>query len=180
MSERMSMKFRNTTSIRNTIMDKINENQDIKRLIYYNTIAPLSNFSSDIEGTIIKQPDVDIDFIMEDKRIHSSFSKETLKETETHIFVRRLESKLDDQAIGRNTITIDIFVPVKFSELEDRSNDREGLICAKIINLLDGQNITSLGKLTVTGVKEMTLEHKEKEYNCLVMFIEVPTSNMRA
>lgn len=180
MMQNSSNKFRGITKTRNLIMQRINDSQILKRLIYYNSNDPLGEFGIDLEGNTIEQSDLDIDFTTngEHKRIHSNFMKKILEKYETHIFVRRLESNLEDQVRGVNTIVIDIIVPTEYSEL-DEGNDREGLICTTICSLIDGETINSLGGVKVAHVKESMLEQNNKEFNCLTMFIEVPTSNSK-
>lgn len=174
----ISNKFKSITKVRNTIMQIINNSQAIKRLIFYNTKNPLADLAIDNELNVVEQPNLNIDFINGiDKRIHSNYMKKILDVVGTHIFVKRLESDLDGQVFGVNTLVIDIVVPAEYSEL-DEENDREALICSTICTLIDQQSIIGgMGKVSVVHVKESMLENNNKEYNCLTMFVEVPTSN---
>lgn len=173
-----SQKLKQITLIRNRIIQIINSDNEIKRIMYYLTSTPLEKQGRNVDGKIIWQPDIsDIDFIKEEKRIHHTFSSKILDKSEVHIFVRRFESNLSDNIIGENKLVIDIVCPVKYSIL-DENQDRESLIGTKICDLIDGEIIQSLGKIKVIYAKDSIINNN-KEFNCLSLFLEIPTSNVK-
>lgn len=174
-----SNKLKTITNIRNTIMQIMNDSQDIKRLIYYISVDPLNEMSVDLEGNFITQPNLDIDFIIGDKRILPFFNKGILTEEKVYIVCHRYSSDLKDDVIGLNKIIIDIFVPQVYSQL-DSDYDRQILIATLICDNLDREIIKSksLGKIKVVSCQE-SITDTDKEFTVLSMFLEIPTSNMK-
>lgn len=175
----ISMKLKNITKVRNAIMDKINKNQEIKRYINYLTQTPLELIGSDYNGQIVNQPDVNIDFIRQEKRIHPFYSKGLLNEFQVNIFVQRRGADLSDIAIGENFINITIVVPVMYAILTD-GEDRQISIANIICGLIDGEEIGGIGKAYVERVNEDFVINDSKEYCALNLTVKIKTLNTKA
>lgn len=173
-----SMKLKSITQIRNAIMDKINESQEIKRYIKYLTPTPLEQYGTDLNGQILNQPDVDINFIREEKKIYPFFSKGLLNESQVNIFVQRRGADLSDIAIGKNSINITIVVPVMYAMLNDEE-DRQVAIANIICGLIDGENIGGIGKAQVERADEDFVINDSKEYCALNLNVGIKTLNTK-
>ena len=55
-----SIKIRKCSALIKYIYERIINNSDIQRMVYYNTLSPLKNKSKDYNGDVINQPDISV------------------------------------------------------------------------------------------------------------------------
>jgi len=172
------MKMKNITLVRNAIIQKINGNNDIKRLIYYLTRTPLESTGIDLDNVVQDQPDIsEINFISEEKRILPFFSSNILTEDKVYVICRRDSGDLRDDCEGVNRIIIDVWTPRIHAEL-DYEQDRQSLIVQNICNEIDQTVIRSLGEIKVVHFQD-NVDNTNKDFLILSIFVEVPTCNMK-
>lgn len=170
-----SMKLRNITKIRNKIIQMIDENQEIKRLIKYLTSTPLESQGYDKVGTLVQQPNIEDSFI--NTNIYPiSFTDDVLKEEQVKIFIHRLKGDLRDSDIGNNTIAIDIITPSKYIILEGENADRNTELAIHILDLIDNEVISSIGKVRIVYYDEGKVSNGIN-YNVLSLYAEIKTLN---
>ena len=136
-----SNKIRKVTVLKRIILEKINENQNIKRYMRYITKLPLARKSEDFDHNIKIQPDV-LTSLMEDNDdgeqflFGGSFNPEMDNVKIPYIFVHSSRSKVDGV---NNTIyfTIYILCPERYNRLANYGEERIYEIADEIVQLLD-------------------------------------------
>lgn len=145
-----SNKLRKITPLKNYIVDKIDENQNIKRLCRYLTKAPLEQISYDLNGKIVTQNDLNnsLKFITDEvntckNKIIIPFmfndNQENMDE-QVFIFVHGYSNDFNDTT-GKNIFMIDILCPIVYNELDTYGSERIYEIAAEIIGIFDEEYV---------------------------------------
>ena len=160
-------KLSRVVPLKQYMISKIDESQEIKRLSRYYTKTPLLNKGVSYNGEKINQPNL-LDSltkpIVEDNvsetangRIiyNYSFSGEVLSEKQISIYVHCYKSTFNpniatgrisygvDQIVGKHFFDVDIVYPIEFNELDSLYSygERANSIACEILSLLDGKKV---------------------------------------
>lgn len=140
-----SNKIRKVTILKRFILDKINENQNIKRYMRYITKLPLARKSEDFDNNIKIQPDI-LTSLTEDSSngeqclFSGSFNPEMDNIKIPYIFVHSPRSRIDatDNVIY---FVIYILCPERYNRLANYGEERLYEIADEIVQLLDEYSI---------------------------------------
>jgi len=145
------------------ILEKVCVNQEIERLVVYDTRTPLAESGVDLGGSTIPQDDIEGDIYGETKRVYLYPNNEINNELKTTIVIRRENCTLIEEQIG--SIKIDIICPILYSmvTIENINTNRESEIGDRIIAL-----VNTVNGVVVTNSHESILEDN-KEYNVLTL-----------
>ena len=119
-----SQKLSRIVPIKNLIIDKIDENQNIKRLCRYMTTTPLLPKGKTYDGKIINQPDL----------------TESLKvdvETKGEAFVSGTVIYPYVSYIGNHLFYIDVVFPLEYNNIEPYGEERAYSIAYEILDMFD-------------------------------------------
>lgn len=98
------------------IVDKIDNNQKIKRLLFYNSLDPLAGETVDYNSNIVKQQDIKIS--LKDSLIHDyMFNDEMLTDTKNQMFIYTYAGKKVNGDFGDIYVSINIAVPKTFERI---------------------------------------------------------------
>ncbi|WP_291566974.1 MULTISPECIES: hypothetical protein [unclassified Clostridium] len=141
----VSNKLRKMPLLKRYIIDKIDENQDIKRLTRYPNISPLSESSLDYSGNLINQPDLKLtlkeDNVEGDKVLFAhGFNPDMENEKKIYIFVQNYTNDFKN-LIGNNKFYVHILCPECYNDLAFYGQERIYEIAIKIIDILDEHTI---------------------------------------
>lgn len=171
-----SMKLKNLTKIKNTIVRILDESQDIKRYCVYSTNTPLLEMGKLLDGKMVMQPDIDYS-IIETNIVPYRFMEDVLQENKTLIFVYFNEANLREN-IGSYRFNIDIFVHKKYDVLEELGQERNVEVATTIADLLDEKRIQGFGAIELNYGRQTRLNNKT-EYTIFELDLEIPVSNFR-
>lgn len=138
----VSNKVRKISLLTSHVIDKIDENQKIKRLLVYNTINPLSLKGKEFDGDIVDQPDITKSLYYEESKdnpsyiISGTFDIDTKDDFENSLYIHCYNGTFND-ITGRLKIAINILIPKQFEFLASKGDTRTGLIAQEIANLFD-------------------------------------------
>lgn len=154
-----SQKFRRIVPIKRYMIDKIDNNQNIKRLCRYMTTTPLLNRGKTYNGKMIAQPDLieSLKFDAENEKGEAIISKRVIyphQFTEdvvdrdrvtiyvysprTTINLREVMVGRDHQDItGQHLFNISIVYPLEYEEIEPYAEERSMAIACEIADMLD-------------------------------------------
>lgn len=136
-----SNKIKREAKLMRYICEKIDNSQDIKRLLYYNTLSPLSKksrYTKEDEVGIV-QPDIDYSLI--DKNIiKAPFRDDIIEEYENLMFVWSPNSDYN-YADGTMFIHVILLTPQKYNIQEYGDEDRNVNIAMRVADLLDSYTI---------------------------------------
>lgn len=105
------------------IVDRIDNNQEIKRLLFYNSLNPLVNESIGYNNNRVKQVDINTSLI--GSLIHDyMFNDEMLVDTKNQIFVCTYAGKKLNEDFGDIYVSINIAVPKTFERITDEYTKR--------------------------------------------------------
>lgn len=144
-----SQKVRKISVLLKYIVDKIDNDQEIKRLVTYLTGTPISNSGKGYDGKVISQPDLTHsllkDYLVNGVTVHekslfdSRFNSDIEVLTKNQIFVHSTRSRINEKA---NTQKIEFFIDILISQnyeyLQNYGEKRTYEIADRIANLLDG------------------------------------------
>lgn len=134
-------KVKKISALNSYITNKIDGNQNIRRLIRYFTTTPLSSTGKDLNGNIVKQPD-----LLNSLKIDSSeglqslwrgeFDENTISQEQCFIFVHTFKAGFKglDSKFG---IAVDILVPQKRDVLRYDEESRSCSVGDIIENMFD-------------------------------------------
>ena len=183
-----SNKIRKVTILKRFILEKINENQNIKRYMGYVTKLPLARKSEDYDSNIKVQPDI-LTSLMEDNNdgeqclFGGSFNPEMDNIKIPYIFVYSSRSKVDGI---NNTIyfTIYILCPERDNRLANYGEERIYEIADEIVQLLDEYSLENNDISKEIGNLEFIVDGSFEEFrmsksnDIIVLAIPVKVCNI--
>ena len=151
--EKHGNKLRKVNFLTNYIVNKIDENQEIKRFVLYGTNNPLGNKSCDLNKNLITQPDITKSLLDENVLFNNPFNEDILdKEKVCYIFVYPYSANYKKNDIGDLEFVVNILSPSEYNNLT-RGDKRIFEISYRIEDLLDQYVIKSdEGNLEVGNV----------------------------
>lgn len=141
--EKHGNKLRKVNFLTNYIVNKIDENQEIKRFVLYGTNNPLGNKSCDLNKNLITQPDITKSLLDENVLFNNPFNEDILdKEKVCYIFVYPYSANYKKNDIGDLEFVVNILSPSEYNNLT-RGDKRIFEISYRIEDLLDQYVIKS-------------------------------------
>lgn len=111
-------KLRKVNFLTNYIVNKIDENQEIKRYVLYGTNNPLGKYGKDLNEKVIAQPDITKSLLNENALFNNPFNEEILdKEKVCYIFVYPYSSNYRKNDIGDLEFVVNILSPSEYNNL---------------------------------------------------------------
>lgn len=141
--EKHGNKLRKVNFLTNYIVNKIDENQEIKRFVLYGTNNPLGNKSCDLNKNLITQTDITKSLLDENVLFNNPFNEDILdKEKVCYIFVYPYSANYKKNDIGDLEFVVNILSPSEYNNLT-RGDKRIFEISYRIEDLLDQYVIKS-------------------------------------
>ena len=141
--EKHGNKLRKVNFLTNYIVNKIDENQEIKRFVLYGTNNPLGNKSCDLNKNLITQPDITKSLLDENVLFNNPFNESILDEEKVcYIFVYPYSANYKKNDIGDLEFVVNILSPSEYNNLT-RGDKRIFEISYRIEDLLDQYVIKS-------------------------------------
>lgn len=145
----------------------INDNQKIKRYIKYLSNTPLE--------VTPEQPDIE-DSLIYDNILITPFSDKVLTESKVLLFFNPIDGNLEPEIVGDEIYTLDIIVPITYWVLQGQGKIRVFRIGSEIAKIVDGQDITGVGKVKL---KRFKCYKVNDNYAGMTLFIEVKTTTVK-
>lgn len=188
-----SQKFRRITAMRKYMIDAMDNDQAIKRLMRYFTTTPLSKRGVTYDNKMIEQPDLSTTLKVDTEEgemclYTGMFDPDMETIYKNYIFIQHYETYTYDDVIQTTHFYIYILVDDKYNSLKNYGEERIYEIADRIAQLIDGHTIENdelvdeIGniKFKIKGrISEMRLS-KTKTINLLSIPVEVSNSVMRA
>ncbi|MGL5328839.1 MAG: hypothetical protein ACRDD7_06195 [Peptostreptococcaceae bacterium] len=131
---KVGSKIRKIGLLSNYFTTMIDKNQEIKRLLSYNTLNPLSSKGKGYDGTIKSQPD--ITHSLENDLIFDGLYDDSIKDSENNnIFIYVQDGKYKG-AVGSLIVVVSILVFQPYNKLSSDAK-RNAEIAHRIENLFD-------------------------------------------
>jgi hypothetical protein len=146
----------------------INDNQNIKRYIRYLSNTPLENTP--------EQPDIE-DSLIYDNILITPYSEKVLTESKVLLFFNPINGNLEDESVGEEIYSLDIIIPITYWILQGQGKLRAFRIGSEIAKIIDGKEITGVGK---TKLKSYKCYKLNDTYAGMTLFIKVNTSTLKA
>lgn len=132
-----SNKIRKVSLLTSHVIDRIDNCQNIKRLLKYNTINPLSSKGKEYDGDIVEQPDIDYSlYFDEDYIVNGTFDIDMKDLLENNIYVHCYNGRFGN-TVGKLKIAINILVPKQYEFLASKGDTRSNSIGQEIADLFD-------------------------------------------
>ena len=129
-----SLKIRKCSALIKYIHERIINNSDIQRMIYYNTLSPLKNRSKDYNGQVVNQPDIGANDVKE-LILDIPFNPEMSMKTSNSIYINLTKGSFSNK---NNALYFDINVLVPNDYLRLNEGYRHTEISQLIADMLDG------------------------------------------
>lgn len=187
----VSQKVRKITTLRKFIIDTIDNDQAIKRLLRYLTSTPLSKKGVMQDGKVIQQPDLTTSLkevtAEGEKCLYTGLFDPYMEElTKNYIFVQHYQSYVESD-MTTITYLVHIIISDKYNELKNYGQERNYEIADRVAQLLDAHTIDDEEIIDLVGnvridikgnMTEMRLT-KTKDFSLLTVPLQVRTSSMR-
>lgn len=135
--EKHGNKLRKVNFLTNFMMNKIDNNQEIKRFVLYGTNNPLGKRGQDLNGTIISQPDITDSLVTKNALFNDPFDQNILDtEKVCYIFIYPYSATFKKDDIGDLEFVVNILSPSEYNNLT-RGDKRIFEIGYRIEDLLD-------------------------------------------
>lgn len=128
-----SIKIRKCSALIKYIYERIINNSDIQRMVYYNTLSPLKNKSKDYNGDVINQPDISVNDV-KNLIFDIPFNPEMSMEMSNSIYINLTKGSFSNKT---NALYFDINVLVPNTYLRLNEGYRHTEISQIIADILD-------------------------------------------
>lgn len=133
----VSNKLRKCSLIIDYIYNKILDNDEIRRLMYYNTKNPLSLKGVGYDN--VKTTQLDVDKSLCDNINKLAFNSSMEIELHNHIYINLVSGKFGD--VNKITVDVNVLCSAKYIEIDLGMRDFE--IGQRITDMLDGLYVTN-------------------------------------
>ena len=188
-----SQKFRRITALRKYMVDAMDNDQAIKRLMRYLTTTPLAKRGVGYDNKMIEQPDLTTSLKVDTEEgemclFTGMFDPDMETIYKNYIFIQHYDTYAYDDVMQTTTFYIYVLVDDKYNYLKNYGEERIYEIADRIAQLLDNHVIENeelvdeIGniKFKIKGrISEVRLS-KTKTINLLTIPIEISNSVMRA
>lgn len=187
-----SQKFRRITALRKYMLDAIDDDQAIKRLMRYMTKTPLAKKGVQYDGKLIEQPDLTTT-LREDTSegemvlFTGIFDPDMETIYKNYIFIQHYDTYTYDDVMQKTNFNIHILVDDKYNKLKNYGEERIYEIADRIAQLIDDHTIDDEDLVDCIGhvqfkirgrISEMRLS-KTKTITLLTIPVEISNSVMR-
>lgn len=188
-----SQKFRRITALRKYMLDAIDDDQAIKRLMRYMTKTPLAKKGVQYDGKLIEQPDLTTT-LREDTSegemvlFTGIFDPDMETIYKNYIFIQHYDTYTYDDVMQKTNFNIHILVDDKYNKLKNYGEERIYEIADRIAQLIDDHTIDDEDLVDCIGhvqfkirgrISEMRLS-KTKTITLLTIPVEISNSVMRS
>lgn len=157
-----SQKIRKISVLLKYIIDTIDSDPDIKRLMTYLTGTPLSSSGKGYDGKIIKQPDLTHSLlkdysvngvvVYEKNLFDSRFNSDIEVLTKNQMFVHSTRSRINEKnGTQRIEFYVDILIAQNYEYLQNYGEKRTYEIAARIADILDNVTIENSDIVDIVG-----------------------------
>lgn len=180
------------------IVEKIDDNETIRRYCRWLTKTPLSNNGLDYTGNIIQQRDLGKEYTITKEvkeelglshkkiLIPYAFNEDLVTEEQLFIFIYPYSNSFNG-TMSNNAFSVDIMCPLRYNEINPYGDERMYKILYEIINIFDGKSVEEdkwvkrVGnvKFDIKGYNYPYRLTKTKNMMVYPLKINVKTSNVR-
>lgn len=155
---KQSQKLRRVVPIKKYIIEKIDDNQNIKRLCRYMTTTPLLNKGKTYDGKMIEQPDL-VESLKSDSAESGvatigkqviypyPFTEDVIERDRVTIYVYSPRTTINPSAVsggrnfndytGKHLFHIQVVFPLEYEEIEPYAEERSMSIACEIADMID-------------------------------------------
>lgn len=144
-----SNKIKKVSLLTSAMVNKIDRDQTIKRLMRYRTQNPLSEQFMDLNKEQVKQPDL-VTSLMKDTDegkqclFHGGFNLTKINEQQNYVFVQSFTGNFDDSnVVGDLSFVINILVPEVYNDLMYDEDKRSTALGIALCDMFDGYTTSS-------------------------------------
>lgn len=151
---RRSSKGEDIINIKNYIVEKIEENQTIRRYCRWLTKTPLSKNGLTYDGENVKQTDLSDKYKLinvVDEKIQGMtsqqilypypFNEDIVNEEQPFIFVYPYSNGFGARTLGTNVYAVEICMPLTYNEIYPYGDERLYRVLGEIIDIFDGKYV---------------------------------------
>ena len=151
-------------------------NNNLLRLIYYNTNDPYSPQTLDNNNNIVNQPDITLDSLMDINIILGDVDINILQNSKILCFLHPYRGKFSiNNSTGKDTYVLDVCYPHIYFVLKGLSELRPYSIGYEFFRKIDWQNTSGVGKVILDSYVENKLD---TTYGCVSFFFTISNSNI--
>lgn len=170
------------------IADRIDNNQNIKRYLKYQTKNPLGQMGISLDNKKVPQPDIIESLIDEDYIMNGMFDENISSLVKNQLFIHVYSGNKTDMVSGQVNIAINILVDNKFEHLSNKFELRTYAIADEIANMFsdtyidkdnsDNDIIKDLGNLKFSLNRNSFTYNRLSKSNNIVLFTLILTTNI--
>lgn len=170
------------------IADRIDNNQNIKRLLKYQTRNPLGQVGISLDNKKVPQPDITESLIDSDYIMNGMFDEDMSSIVKNQVFIHVYSGSKTDMVSGQVNIAINILVDKKFEDLSNSFEKRSYAIADEIENMfsdvyMDNDNsdkdiIKDLGNLKFSLNRNSFKYDRLSKSNNIILFTLILTTNI--
>lgn len=170
------------------IADRIDNNQNIKRYLKYQTKNPLGQMGISLDNKKVPQPDIIESLIDEDYIMNGMFDENISSLVKNQLFIHVYSGNKTDMVSGQVNIAINILVDNKFEHLSNKFELRTYAIADEIANMFsdtyidkdnsDNDIIKDLGNLKFSLNRNSFTYSRLSKSNNIVLFTLILTTNI--
>lgn len=170
------------------IADRIDNNQNIKRYLKYQTKNPLGQMGISLDNKKVPQPDIIESLIDEDYIMNGMFDENISSLVKNQLFIHVYSGNKTDMVSGQVNIAINILIDKKFEYLSNSFELRSYAIADEIENMFsdtyidkdnsDNDIIKDLGNLKFSLNRNSFTYSRLSKSNNIVLFTLILTTNI--
>lgn len=170
------------------IADRIDNNQNIKRLLKYQTKNPLGQVGISLGNKKVPQPDITESLIDSDYIMNGMFDEDMSSIVKNQVFIHVYNGNKTDMVNGQVNIAINILIDKKFEYLSNSFELRSYAIADEIENMFsdtyidkdnsDNDIIKDLGNLKFSLNRNSFTYSRLSKSNNIVLFTLILTTNI--
>lgn len=170
------------------IADRIDNNQNIKRYLKYQTRNPLGQVGISLDNKKVPQPDITESLIDSDYIMNGMFDEDMSSIVRNQLYIHVYNGNKSDMVSGQVNIAINILIDKKFEYLANKFELRTYAIADEIENMFsdvyidkdnsDNDIIKDLGNLKFNLNKNSFTYGRLSKSNNIVLFTLILTTNI--
>ena len=170
------------------IADRIDNNQNIKRLLKYQTKNPLGQVGISLDNKKVPQPNITESLIDSDYIMNGMFDEDMSSIVKNQLFIHVYNGNKTDMVNGQVNIAINILIDKKFEYLSNSFELRSYAIADEIENMFsdtyidkdnsDNDIIKDLGNLKFSLNRNSFTYSRLSKSNNIVLFTLILTTNI--
>lgn len=170
------------------IADRIDNNQNIKRLLKYQTKNPLGQVGISLDNKKVPQPNITESLIDSDYIMNGMFDEDMSSIVKNQVFIHVYNGNKTDMVNGQVNIAINILIDKRFEYLSNSFELRSYAIADEIENMFsdtyidkdnsDNDIIKDLGNLKFSLNRNSFTYSRLSKSNNIVLFTLILTTNI--